>query len=181
MRRSVAQHGDDQSVQVARHEIDVAGGDLVEGPPSQFVDELGVHLLPRQPRLGVERIGTDEVDLFSLAIELAIEERHDVQSVPDLRSDDCADQADLFLQLPVESLYMALTRLEPATWQSPSSCRGELEPHQQHSFVGVDNESADGVADAQICGRIASRIASRVDGHSSGALLRPSLNIRYIS
>ena len=88
-----------------------------------------------------------------------------------------ADQADFFFQLAAQSLHVALARFEPAARQRPASCRRELEAHQQHAVVGVDDERADGLADAQVGRRLADRIA----GHSSGELLRPSLNIRYIS
>src|SRR6185369_6035898 len=97
-----------------------------------------------------------------------VEKRHDVQPMPDLRAYDCADEADFFFQFSTKSIDVALTRLQPATRQGPARRRRELETHQQHALVGIDDERTDGLADAQV--------ASRIARHSSGELLRPSLN-----
>src|SRR4029450_13245286 len=120
----------DESVQPDRYEERVTRGDLVEGPPSQLVDVLCVHLLPRQSRHGLERVTVDEMDAFALPIELAVQERHDVQPMPDLRADDGLDQADLLLQLAAERIDVRLARIEPASWQRPTCGRRELEAHQ---------------------------------------------------
>ena len=98
---------------------------------------------------GFERVGADQVDPFALAVELAVEKRHDVQSMPDLRADDRIDQADFFFQFADATRRHGSRRVRarrPATpSELPSGTRSEP---AARAVVGVDDERADGVADA---------------------------------
>ena len=83
-------------------------------------------------------------------------------------------EPDLFDQLAYATPRRVLS---PGSSPPPGSAHRvagrELETNQQHAVIGVDDESPHRVADAQPGGRIGR--------HSSGELLRPSLNMRYMS
>ena len=97
------------------------------------------------------------MDPFALAIELAVQERHDVQPMPDLRPDDGVDQPDLLLQFATQRLDVVFAGLQPAAGQRPTGRRGELEAHEQHPVVGVDHQGAHRLADAETGRRIGTR------------------------
>ena len=55
---------------------------------------------------------------------------------------DRVDEPDLFVELAAQRVDVALARLEPAARQRPSRRRRELEAHEQHTSVGVDDSKA---------------------------------------
>ena len=96
-----------------------------------------------------------------------------VDARPDRRADDGIGETDFLGELAHQRIDMALAGLEAAAGQRPPRRSGELEANEQHAIVGIDHECAYGIAYP--------KSGVGVGGHSSGVLLRPSLNMRYIS
>src|SRR4051812_49943840 len=105
------------------------------------MDELGVHLLPRQLWHRLEGFGANQVDPLALTVELTVEERDDVQPVPDRRADDRIPEPDFFYELPYQGLDVGLAGLQSTARQRPSRRRRKLEANEQHAVIGVDHQS----------------------------------------
>ena len=120
-------------------------------------------------------VDLDQMDLLALAVVRAVDERDDVQAVPDVRPDAWHRQPELLLELAAQRLLMGLAGVETATRQRPTRGGRELEAHQQHMMVGRAARSArTGLADAQSVGRTDAR-------SFVGPSFSPSLNALYIS
>ncbi len=88
----------------------------------------------------------------ALAVPLPVEERDDVQAVPDVRADHQAVETELLVELPAQRRLVVLARLLPAARRRPHRDRRELEANQQDTVVGIEEEGADGRPDPQLVG-----------------------------
>ena len=182
-----------QCLQITWNQDLVGSLQIFEVPPAHVEDVLGVELLPGEVRLRLETSRNANLeDLLSLAIELAIVERNDVQAIPDVATDRWILEPDLLEQLPTQRLMRGFACVDAAARQRPSrSSVGEVEPDQKHPLVAVDHERAHRLTDPERldcvhpdlvnCGVPLVAVGSLAGDHSSGLSFRPSLNDRYIS
>ncbi len=130
--------------------------DVVEVPPTQFVQPFSPQLFPTQRRRRLEAFRRlDHVVPITLAIPLPVQVRSDVLAIPDVGADDGIVQPDLFDQFAMQRLEMGFARVEAAARQRPHRGVGELEPHQQDVLVGGDEQGANCLSDTEFGHRVA--------------------------
>jgi hypothetical protein len=130
--------------QVTRSEGRLGRVELVERPPAGGGDVLRVELLPGQPRYGLERRCPDEVVALDLAVPVDTE-LEQVGAHPDERAELARIQTDLLLELAAQRLRIRLTRVDAAAGRRPARPVRELEAHEQHPLVRIDDDGADRV------------------------------------
>ena len=91
----------------------------------------------------------DQVDAVVLAVPATVDERDDVQAVPDVRADVDVGEAELLVQLAAQRRLVVLARLLTATGRRPHGHVRELEAHEQHAARRVEHEGAHGRTDPQ--------------------------------
>src|SRR5690606_14859240 len=95
----------------------VGGGlDLGQRPPTQLVDELGVHRLPTDGRNRLESWEIDLEDLIVLSI-VAGEHREDQFPVPDVWADRDIAESKFFGEFAPQRRRRCFAGLEPAAGQ----------------------------------------------------------------
>ena len=102
----------------------VAASISSQAPPTQLEHVLGVQLLPAERGRGLEHVvDVDQVDLLALAVVRAVDERDDVQAVPDVRPDGRTAQPELLLELAAQRRLMASRRGRARRRAAPNACR----------------------------------------------------------
>ena len=121
-----------------------------ERPPAQLEHELCVELLPGEHWLRFEaRRHVNLIDLFALTIELATQERDDVQPIPEMRPDSGFVQAEFLDELTAERLMMTFADIESAAGQRPASARRKFETNEQHARFAIDDQPTNCLADTK--------------------------------
>ena len=98
---------------------------------------------------GLERRRPDQVDAIVPTVPATVDERDDVQAVPDVRTDVDVGEAELLVQLVAQRRFVVLARLLTATRRRPHGHVRELETHEQHAARRVEHEGGPGRANPQ--------------------------------